>query len=241
VGSPVGDPRDITYADGRMYVAGDGPKPTEGSVVAYDAATGSQEDGIELMACSMTSGVREGLWTSGCPNTEKLEQGPRGLRVSKTVSLPFQEPLTAANLRQCQCDMSAGGGAVWILGDAADRRLWKVDATRDEVVGEVRIPFAIGRGVAVADDSVWVAGPLDDVVARVDARTLKITDTVDVGRAPTALAARGNEVWVGNWLDRTLMRIDAGTGRVVRTIELSGRPNDLAFGPGGLWVATDER
>jgi outer membrane protein assembly factor BamB len=241
VGSPVGDPRDIAYSDGRMYVAGDGPKPTEGSVVAYDAATGSQEDGIELMACSMTSGVREGLWTSGCPNTEKLEQGPRGLRVAKTVALPFQEPLTAANLRQCQCDMSAGGGAVWILGDAADRRLWKIDATRDEVVGEVRIPFAIGRGVAVADDSVWVAGPLDDVVARVDARTLKITDTIDVGRAPTALAARGNEVWVGNWLDRTLMRIDAGTGRVVRTVELSGRPNDLAFGPGGLWVATDER
>ena len=154
-----------------MYVAGDGPKPTEGSVVAYDAATGSQEDGIELMACSLTSGAREGLWSSGCPNTERLEQGPRGLRVAKTLPLPFPEPLTAGNLRQCQCDMSAGGGAVWILGDAADRRVWKVDAKRAQVVGEARIPFAIGRGVAAAGDSVWVAGPLDDVVARVDART----------------------------------------------------------------------
>jgi len=81
---------------------------------------------------------------------------------------------------------------------------------------------------------------LDDVVARLDEQTLKVTDTIDVGRAPTALAARGDEVWVGNWLDRTLMRIDAGTGRVNRTIELSGRPADLAFGPGGLWVAIDE-
>jgi protein kinase-like protein len=240
VGSPVGDPRDIAYSDGRMYVAGDGPKPTEGSVVSYDAATGSQEDGIELMACSLTSGAGEGLWSSGCPDTQRLEQGPQGLRVAQTVPLPFQEPLTAGNLRQCQCDMAAAGGAVWILGDAADPRVWKLDATRARVVGEVRMPFAIGRGVAAAGDSVWVAGPLDDVVARLDARTLKVTDTIDVGRAPTTLAARGDEVWVGNWLDRTLMRIDAGTGRVNRTIELSGRPADLAFGPGGLWVAIDE-
>ena len=240
VGSPVGDPRDITYADGRMYVAGDGPKPTEGSVVAYDAATGSQEDGIELMACSLTSGAKEGLWSSGCPNTERLEQGPQGLRVAKTLPLPFPEPLTAGNLRQCQCDMDAGGGAVWIVGDAADRRVWKVDAKRAHVVGEARIPFAIGRGVAAAGDSVWVAGPLDDVVARVDAHTLKVTDTIDVGRAPTALAARGNDVWVGNWLDRTLMRIDARTRRVNRTVELSGRPADLAFGPAGLWVAVND-
>jgi glutamine cyclotransferase len=137
--------------------------------------------------------------------------------------------------------MAAGGGAVWIIGDAADPRVWKVDAKRAKILGEVRIPFAIGRGVAAAGDSVWVAGPLDDVVARVDASTLKVTDTVDVGRAPTALAARAGEVWVGNWLDRTLMRIDAGTRRVDRTIELSGRPTDLAFGPGGLWVAVDER
>jgi len=240
VGSPVGDPRDIAYAEGRMYVAGDGPKPTEGSVVSYDAATGSQEDGIELMACSLTSGAREGLWSSGCPDTQRLEQGPQGLRVAKIVPLSFQEPLTAGNLRQCQCDMAAAGGAVWSLGDAADPRVWKLDATRARVVGEVRMPFAIGRGVAAAGDSVWVAGPLDDVVARLDARTLKVKDTIDVGRAPTTLAARGDEVWVGNWLDRTLMRIDAGTGRVNRTIELSGRPADLAFGPGGLWVAIDE-
>jgi hypothetical protein len=241
VGGPVGDPRDIAFSDGRMYVAGDGPKPTEGSVVAYDAATGSQEDGIQLMACSMTSGAEEGLWTSGCPNTEKLEQGPRGLRVAKSLPLPFREPLTAGNLRQCQCDMAAGAGAVWIVGDAADRRVWKIDATRDKVVGEVTMPFAIGRGVAAAGDSAWVAGPLDDVVARIDARTLKVTDTIEVGRAPTALAARGDEVWVGNWLDRTLTRIDARSRRVVRTVELNGRPADLAIGSDGLWVAIDER
>ena len=241
VGGTVGDPRDIAYADGRMYVAGDGPKPTEGSVVAYDAATGSQEDGIELLACSLTSGAREGLWSSGCPDTQRLEQGPRGLRVAKTLPLPFPELLTAGNLRQCQCDMSAGGGVVWILGDAADRRLWKIDAKRARVIGTARIPFAIGRGIAAVDDSVWVAGPMDDVVARVDARTLKVTDTIDVGRAPVTLAARGDKVWVGNWLDRNLMRIDAGSRRVNRTIELSGRPADLAFGPGGLWVAVNER
>ena len=238
----IGNPRDLAYHGGRLYVAAEGPDKLTGAAVAYDAATADREGGFEATnpLCSITAGATEGVWTSGCPNVERLEQGPRGLRVAKRLDLPYPRRITAGNARQCQCDMAAGDGAVWVLGDAVDPRAWRVDAKRGVATGSVRFPFAIGRGVAAAAGSVWVAGPLDDVLARVDARTLKITDRIDVGRVPMAVAARGRDVWVGNWLDRTLTHIDADTRRVVETVELSGRPVELAFGPGGLWAAIDE-
>jgi YVTN family beta-propeller protein len=237
----VGHPRDLAYHRGRIYIAADGAEPFTGSVLAHDAVTGNREGGFELLACSITAGLLEGVWSSGCPNIERLERGPRGLRVADRLSLPFPETVTAGNVRQCQCDMATGAGAVWVLGDAADPRMWKIDAKRATIAGELTIPFAIGRGVAAADGSVWVAGPLDDVVARVDARSLKVMDRIDVGRVPVAIAAGGGEVWVGNWLDRSITRIDATTRTVTDTIELDGRPVELALASSGLWVAVDER
>ena len=238
----VGRPRDLAYHGGRVYVAAEGPDKLTGTAVAYDAASADREGGFEATTalCSITAGAAEGVWTSGCPNVERLEQGPRGLRVAKRLDLPFRKRITAGNARQCQCDIAAGDGAVWVLGDAVDSRAWRVDPKLAVATGAVHFPFAIGRGVAAAAGSVWVAGPLDDVLARVDARTVKITDTIDVGRVPMAVAASGHDVWVGNWLDRTLTHIDADTRRVVGTVELSGRPVELAFGPGGLWAAIDE-
>jgi predicted Ser/Thr protein kinase len=238
----VGHPRDLAYHGGRVYVAADAPDELTGAAVAYDAASADREGGFEATAalCSITAGAAEGVWTSGCPNVERLEEGPGGLHVAKRLELPFPKRVTAGNVRQCQCDMAAGDGAVWVLGDALDPRAWRVDAKRAVATGSVRFPFAIGRGVATAAGSVWVAGPLDDVLARVDARTLKITDRIGVGRVPVAVAASGRDVWVGNWLDRTLTHIDADTRRVLGTVELSGRPVELAFGPGGLWAAIDE-
>ena len=235
----VGHPRDLAYHGGRVYVAAEGANKLTGNVVSYDAASGDREGGLELLACSITASTSDGVWSSGCPNVEHLTDGSGGPRIASSVELPFVEPLTSGSVRQCQCDMAVGGGSVWVLGDAVDPRMWRIDAKRTVVTGSVHFPFAIGRGVAVAGGSVWVSGPADDIVARVDARTLKITDRIRVGRVPVAVAARGNDVWVADWLDRKLTHIDAQTRRVVGTIELSGRPTELAFGRGGLWVAVD--
>jgi DNA-binding beta-propeller fold protein YncE len=209
--------------------------------VAFDAESGNRESGVELLACSLTAGAAEGVWSSGCPNVERLEPGANRLRIAKQLTLPFREPLTAGTLRLCQCDMATGGGGVWVLGDAADPRVWKIDSKSGRVAGSVNLPFPIGRGIAYAGGAVWVAGPADDVVGRVDAGTLELTKRVRVGRGPAAIAARGDQVWVGNWLGRTLTEIEARSGSVVRTVKLSGRPAELAFGSGGLWVAVDER
>jgi YVTN family beta-propeller protein len=234
----VGNPRDLAFNDGKVYVAGDGPELLAGNVVAYDAASGAREDGVELNACSITAGANVGVWASGCPNVEQLRSGSDGLAIARELTLPYEVPATTGNTRMCQCDMTVGAGDVWVAGDAADPRIWRLDARRAEVDGVVRVPFAI-RSIASTPGAIWVTGPLDDVIARIDVRTGQVTDTIPVGGGAAGVAASGDAVFVANQLDGTVSRVDARTREVVATIEVGGRPTELAASDGGVWVTVD--
>ena len=235
----IGNPYDLAYHDGLIYVAALGPDQLEGNVVAYDAASGNRQDGVELLACSITAGFREGVWTSGCGNVEQLGGDPRKLRIVRSLTLPFREPVTSGSQRQCECDMASGDGSIWVAGDAVDSRVWRIDAKSGRVLDTIELPFPIGRGIAAGDGALWVAGALDDLVARVDARTGRVTDRIEVGRAPTGLALSDGRLWVANQLDRTVSLVDVRRRRVVRTIDVGGEPVGLAAGAGGVWAAID--
>ena len=236
----VGNPRDLAYYDGRMYVAGDGPDQLEGNVTGYDPVSGARHQGLELRACSLTAAPSEGLWTTGCPSVERLREGPRGLHVARELSLPYPEPLRTAQVRSCQCDIAAGDGAVWVVGDPADPRVWKIDARSARITRTVKLPFAVGRGLAAGEGALWVAGPIDDEVARVDARTGRVTDRVHVGRGPVGLALAGGRLWVADYLDESLTVIDTSRRRVIRTVALEGRPVEVAAAPDGVWAALEK-
>jgi YVTN family beta-propeller protein len=236
-----GNPKDLAYHEGRIYVAAEAPP--QGSVVAYDAASGTRQDGVDLWVCSITAGAREGVWGSGCPvSVEQIGGDPRELRIVRSLRLPFRRPLTQLTTgaqRWCGCDMASGDGSVWVAGDATDPRVWRIDARRGRVVDTIELPFPIGRGIAAGDGALWVAGPADDIVARVDARTGRLTDRIEVGRAPIGLALSDAGLWVANHLDRTVSLVDVRRRRVVRTVEVGGAPVELAVGAGGVWAALD--
>jgi outer membrane protein assembly factor BamB len=238
-----GSPRDLAYYEGRIYVAGEAAPV--GNVVAYDAASGTRQDSLELGPywCSVTAAPREGVWGSGCPvSVDRLGADPRKLRIVRSLTLPFNRPLnelTSGDQRWCGCDMAAGDGSVWLAGDAADPRVWRIDARRGRVLDTFRLPFAIGRGIAAGHGVLWVAGPLDDVVARVDASTGRVTDRIAVGRGPVGLTLSDEGLWVANYLDRTVSLVSPERRTVVRTIAVDGRPVDVSAGVSGVWAALD--
>ncbi|MGH2715736.1 MAG: protein kinase domain-containing protein [Thermoleophilaceae bacterium] len=236
----VGRARDLAYHKGRLYVSAEGPELFESNVIAYDAASGAREDGVAIDACRLTLAAAPGagVWTSGCPSVVRLRTGERDLGISQRLTLPYEEPTTAANMRWCQCDIAIGSGAVWAVGDAADPRVWQIDPERARVIREVRLPFAV-RSVAAADGAVWVTSPLADLIGRVDARTGRLTDTLRVGRVASGVAAGGGAVWVANHLDGTVSRLDAQRREVTKTIEVGGRPTEVTLAGGAVWVSVD--
>jgi YVTN family beta-propeller protein len=244
VGTPLkveatGYVHDLVGLRGKLYVARDGEKLLEGFVVPYDARNGSRADGVSILACSMTASPELGLWAAGCPNVQQLRIEPNRVTKGRLVVIPFLEPATAASARQCLCAMTTGAGSVWVVGDASDRRVFRI-APSGRIAAVVTLPVA-PRGIAFAGGSVWVGAPLDDVVLRIDPATNAVTARVSVGRAPAGLAAGPRGLWVALHVDGSVALVDTDEGRVVETVDVEGFPDDVAVAGGDVWVTSDAR
>src|SRR4051812_11594501 len=124
---------------------------------------------------------------------------------------------------------STGSGANAVTG---------IDASTGHTSASISLA-ASPAAVAYGEESVWVAMPNQDSVARIDPGTSTLRQTIPVGSGPTGIAVGGGLVWVANSLDGTISRIDprANGGQVADTISVGNGPADIAFGLGGVWVA----
>jgi DNA-binding beta-propeller fold protein YncE len=234
----AGEPRDISALASKVYVANDAESLFEGSVTRYDAITGAREDGVDVVACSLAAGAGV-VWVAGCPFVERLSTDSGPLRIEKTVPIPFQQPYTTETHRNAMRDMAIGEGALWVLGDPLDRRVFKIDVHSGEILGITRLPFA-PRSIAAGEGGVWVTGSIDDVVGRIDPASGRLISTLAVPRGASGIGAGLGAVWVASSLDRSVSRIDPQSTTVVDTIELEGAPHEVAVGAGGVWVTVDD-
>jgi YVTN family beta-propeller protein len=233
--SSNGEPRDLAALGEDVYVAADGNNLT-GSVSRYDAATGVRKDSVDLLACALASG--EGvIWAAGCPFVQRLSTGSRPLRKVREVLLPFQSPGTASSSRIQFREMAVGAGSLWVLGDALDRRLWRLDR-RD---GRIEATIALGfppRSAVVAGGDVWVTDPLHDTVVPIDVASGRVLPAIRVGRGASGVAVAGGAVWVASAGDGTVSRVDPATRRVTATVRVGGFPSEIAGGDGAIWVTS---
>ena len=131
-----------------------------GVISRYDAVTGVREDGIDLLACAMASG--EGvLWAAGCPAVQRLSTDRGRLRKLVEVFLPFQSPGTVENSRVQFRELDVGAGSLWVLGDALDRRMWRLDRRTGRIQATIELGFA-PTSVEVANGTVWITDGVRD-------------------------------------------------------------------------------
>jgi len=233
----TGEPRDLTSVGGKIYVAGDTETVLDGTVTRYDAVTGNRESGVAELACSVAGGDGV-LWVAGCPFVVRLSTGSGPLRVLRRVLVPFQQPVSAETSRNAMRDMAVGEGALWVIGDPVDRRVFRVDRRTGAIRGITRLPSA-PRSIAAGEGGVWVTGLIDDVLIRLDPSTGRRLEVIDVGRGATGVAAGAGAVWVACALDREVWRIDPESGEVEARIPVDGAPREVAVGAGGVWVTAD--
>ena len=235
----LGEPRDLTTLGGKIYVASGSAEVSTGTVVRYDAVTGVRERKLDLLSCAIAGG--EGVvWSCGNFNVNKLSTGPGELRILRSVSLPYREPISIETVRWSFRDIAVGYGSVWVLGDAIDRRLWRLDRSSGRVLATIELP-SIPRTVATGEGGVWISAPLDDRVLQIDPETNAITATIPTGRGTSGVAVGAGWVWVTSTIDGVVSRIDPRTAEVVDVIDVGGRPREVAVGAGGVWVTADAR
>jgi DNA-binding beta-propeller fold protein YncE len=233
-----GEPRDLAALGSKLYVAVDG-KALSGAVARYDAVTGIREDTLDQLTCAMASG--EGVvWAAGCPLVQRLSTGGGPLRKLAETLIPYADPATDENVRAQIREMAVGDGSLWVLGDARDRRLWRLDARTGRVLATIRLGFP-PRSVAVAGGAAWITDGLHDTVVPVDGRTNRPGAPLRVGRGAAGIAADGDAVWIADALDGTLTRVDARRRRVAGTVRVGGAPHEVGVGDGAVWAAGDAR
>jgi serine/threonine-protein kinase len=207
-------------------------------VSRYDATTGVRKDSVDLLACALASG--EGvIWAAGCPFVQRLSTGSRPLHKVHELFLSFQRPSTASNSRVQFREMTVGAGSLWVLGDALDRRMWRLDRRSGRVLATIALGFP-PRSAVAAGGSVWITDPLHDAVVPVDVGSGRVLPAVSVGRGASGVAVAGGAVWVANAGDGTVSRVDPARRRVTATIRVGGFPSEIAGGDGAIWVTSHE-
>ena len=234
--SSNGEPRDIAALGDQVYVAVDDNAFT-GSVARYDAASGERLDSLSPeLACALASG--DGVvWAAGCPYADRLSTDAHPLHLLKHVPLPYQPPYTASTIRVQFREMAVGAGSLWVLGDALDRRVWRLDPRRGTIQATIALPFP-PRSVVVAGGAAWITDGLHDTVVPIDARSNRVLPAVAVGRGAAGVTATPGAVWVANVIDGTVSRIDPRSRRVVATVRVGGSPSEIDAGPDGVWVTS---
>jgi serine/threonine-protein kinase len=232
----IGVPGDLGIAGNTAYVTSEGPQAFSGSITAYDAGSGARLGNLQRLACSVTAGP-EGVWVAGCPNVWRITQSAP-YRVVRTVAVPFASPNVTANDRQEIGKMATGGGYIYALGDAADRRLWRIDPRAGRIVQTYRLGFA-PIDVAADASSIWVVDQIADAVVRIDRGSGEQTARIRVPAGASGVALGGGSVWVSSLLGRSITRIDPRSGTVTATTRLDMSPRDVTYGGGAIWAVGD--
>jgi YVTN family beta-propeller protein len=76
-----------------------------------------------------------------------------------------------------------------------------------------------------------------DGAGAVDPVTGRVSDSVPVGSAPSAITAGAGSIWVTNGADGTVTRIDPHGSHVEQTLAVGSFPAGVGYGAGAVWVA----
>jgi DNA-binding beta-propeller fold protein YncE len=76
------------------------------------------------------------------------------------------------------------------------------------------------------------------MLTRVDVKTNKVTDSIEIGKGPRFVTYGGGAVWTLNQGDGTISRVDTKTRKLVVNIEagMTGSGGEIGYGLGHVWA-----
>jgi YVTN family beta-propeller protein len=196
--------------------------------------------GIVLAALAGVVGIYVAIRATG--GSASPEPAPPAMFANSIMKIDTQTNKVARVIRVGRDPdaVAVGAGAVWVV-NRRDRTVSKVNGSGAvETVGGV--PFA--DHLAIDGDNVWVSSFDRSTVARIDARTGEVVESLGVpSRHAEGLAIGGGYLWITNPATvrgqgvETVSRVDLSSGKVISRIAVGRTPIFNTFGEGALWVA----
>jgi branched-chain amino acid transport system substrate-binding protein len=130
--------------------------------------------------------------------------------------------------------LALGAGSLWVINP--NFTISRIDPTTGDV--EAGIPVRAGGAIAAGEKDVWFVA--DDYVSvrRIDARTNRSGQRINVGaRFLADITLGAGSVWASAPEDGVIWRIEPGRRPITRTIPVGRGAASISFANGALWVA----
>ena len=151
-------------------------------------------------------------------------------------------PLGSVAVPEGPCAATEEGfGAVW-TATCEPGGISRIDPATARVTGHVALAMTSDgeSSIGVGEGAVWALIDGSDcqvcALARIDPKTLKITNRYPVPPGATAVRAGLGGVWITNNRADSVLRLDPSTGKVVATIPVASGPRFFDVGAGAVWV-----
>jgi branched-chain amino acid transport system substrate-binding protein len=159
---------------------------------------------------------------------------PQSALVTRTLRLP--RPLQGVppfGVLPGASQLAVGAGSLWVINP--DFTVSRMDAKTGDLVA--RVPVRAGGAIAAGPEGVWFVGDRATSVTRIDPRTNRPGQTIEVGASFLSDIALGaGSVWASAPDDGVVWRIEPRAQPLTRTISVGKGPATISFADGALWV-----
>jgi YVTN family beta-propeller protein len=225
-----GQPTALSLDQGHLWVLS---SFSNGSLVQIDTGENRVVGGtIELGSGASDVAAGDGsVWVTNSFKKELVRIDERvGTKPDDAYALSI-EPVAVA----------VGGGSVWVAGG---KTLVRIDPATGEPQKSITLS-SDATDLAYGAGGIWVLHSADDKVTRVrfdvdDPSSVQVSQTIQVGDAPVAIAVDDDAAWIANSTSGTVSRIDTGTSAVTATIDVGSAPAGVAVSNGWVWVSAEE-
>jgi branched-chain amino acid transport system substrate-binding protein len=129
--------------------------------------------------------------------------------------------------------LAVGAGAVWAINP--DRTVSRIDPDTGRRVATIQVKA--GSAIAAGGEGVWTLSGEAPHVLRIDPRTNKVGQTIELATDDlTGLAVGAGSVWATDLGEGLLWRIDPRPDPIARSIDVGFGVTAAAYGRGAVWV-----
>jgi branched-chain amino acid transport system substrate-binding protein len=161
---------------------------------------------------------------------------PQSSIVTRTLRLPAPEKndFPPLGVLPGVSQLAVEQGTLWAINP--NFTVSRINADTGDVVATV--PVRAGGAIAAAKEGVWVVGDTAVSVTRINTRTNRAGQTIELGtNFLSDLALGAGSVWASAPDDGVVWRIEPGPEPITRTISVGQGASTISFADGALWVA----
>jgi virginiamycin B lyase len=168
----------------------------------------------------------DGAWIGATGPNRVHHINARSNKIDMVVALPG-EPCAG---------LAVGFDSLWVPICGTAPSTVRIDTKSGRLIAVLPFGPPSEGGIAVSQDSVWMATDATGTIARVDPKTNKIRQIVRVAAGSFNPIASGEMVWITSVEKNLVTAIDARTGALLGKIRTGPSPRFLTAGAGSVWT-----